>query len=102
MFIGEGGFWSHPKGAVPLSAKDYVFLSLFGLYVAGLAIGLWREGLGGMISLLFMIVFIIGQIIILWPEGIKRLTYFYLLLLPGILYFLSWLIHRRFERKEQI
>ena len=102
MFIGEGGFWSHPKGALPLCTKDYVFLSLFGLYVVALAIGLWREGLGGILSLSLMIVFIIGQIIILWPEGIKRLIYFYLMLLPCILYFLSWFFHRRFARKEPI
>jgi hypothetical protein len=96
MFIGEGGFWSHPKGALPLTTRDYVLLSLFGLYVIGLIIGLWRELPGGILSLLF-----IGtHIIILLSEGFTRLTYFYLILLPGILYLLSWFFHRMFLRQN--
>jgi hypothetical protein len=96
MFIGEGGFWSQPKG-LPLRMRDYVLLSLFGLYVAGLVIGLWREGLGGLISLAF----IVTHIVILSAEGIKNLTYFYVMLLPGILYLLSWYFHRRLIRQQQ-
>jgi hypothetical protein len=95
MFIGEGGFWSQPKGA-PLGLRDYLLLSLFGLYVIGLIIGLWREGLGGLISLVFMAI----HIIILSSEGIKHLTYFYAMLLPSLLYILSWYYHRLLARQQ--
>jgi len=89
MFIGEGGVWSQSKG-IPLGLRDYVLLSLFGLYLVGLMIGLWREGMGGLISLVFLAI----HIIILSSEGIKNLTYFYLMLLPSLLYILSWYFHR--------
>ena len=92
MFIGEGGFWSQPKG-LPLGTRDYALLSLWGLYFIGLIIGLWREGLGGLISL----VFILLHIGFLQMEGTIS-SVFYMMLLPGILYLLSWYFHRRFER----
>jgi len=96
MFIGEGGFWRHNTGVQPLHVRDYLFLSFFGMYVIGLIIGFWREGLGGLISLLFMMI----HIIILSSEGIKNLTYFYAMLLPCLLYLLSWHFHRRYARQN--
>ena len=95
MFIGEGGTWSQPK-ELPLGFRDYALLFLFGLYVAGLVVGLWREGLGGLISFVFMVI----QIGILLSEGHKNLYYFYLMLLPSVLYILSWFFHREFAGKQ--
>ncbi|MCX6250178.1 MAG: hypothetical protein NTX61_05440 [Bacteroidetes bacterium] len=95
MFIGEGGTWSQPKN-LPLGFRDYALLSLFGFYVVGLVIGLWREGLGGLISIVFMIT----QIAILASEGHSHLTYFYLMLVPSLLYLLSWYFHRMLARKQ--
>jgi hypothetical protein len=95
MFIGEGGTWSQPKN-LPLGVRDYGLLSLFGLYVIGLIIGWWREGLGGLISL----VFIVALIVILLSEGDYQLTYFYIMLLPDILYLLSWCFHRKFTQQQ--
>ena len=94
MFIGEG-IGGRPANAQPLQARDYFLLSLFGLYIIGLIIGLWREGLGGLISLVFMAI----HIIFLKSEGIKNLIYFYVMLLPCILYLLSWYFNRRWARQ---
>jgi hypothetical protein len=94
MFIGES-IGGRPANAQPLQARDYFLLSLFGLYFIGLIIGLWREGLGGLISLVFMAI----HIIFLTSEGIKNLTYFYVMFLPSVLYILSWYFHRRWSRQ---
>lgn len=95
IFIGEGGTWSQPK-ELPLGFRDYALLSIFGLYVAGLVIGLWREGLGGLINFVFMAI----QIGILLSVGNKNLNYFYLMLLPSVLYILFWYFHRRFAQQQ--
>ena len=95
MFIGEGGVWKFSSASIPLHTRDYIILSLWGLYVAGLLIGLWRERLGGLLSLVFMAI----NIIIFTIEGDKNLTNFYVLLLPSILYILSWYFHHRFARQ---
>jgi hypothetical protein len=95
IFIGEGGTWSQPKN-LPLGSRDYIILSIWGLYIVGLIIGLWREGLGGLISLFFMAI----HIVILSAEGDRHLTNFYVLLLPGILYVLSWFFHRGMVRQQ--
>lgn len=92
MFIGEGGFWNQPKGA-PLGARDYIILSLWGLFMIGLIIGLWREGLGGLISFIFLL----AHIIVLKVEGSSTGIYFYLMLIPSILFLSSWYFHRRAE-----
>src|SRR5512146_2921029 len=81
MFIGEGGTWSQPRSR-PLDFRDYALLFVFGMYVVGLIIGLWKEGLGGIISFVFMA----GLIIYMLSEGHNNLTYFYVMLLPSILF----------------
>ena len=94
MFIGEstGG---RSAGAPPLQTRDYIILSLWALFIIGLIIGLWREGLGGLISLVFMTI----HIIILQMEGATSVIFF-VMLLPSILYILSWYFHRRWARQQ--
>ena len=70
MFIGESiGSSSHKTN---LSGRDYLLLSLFGITLIGLGIGLWREGLGGLISL----VSTLSHIIFLSINGVGKLFYF--------------------------
>lgn len=95
MFIGES-IGGRSANAQPLQARDYFLLSLFGLYFIGLLIGLWREGLGGLISLVFMAV----HVIFLKSEGMKNLIYFYVMFIPGLLYILSWYFHRRWNQQQ--
>jgi hypothetical protein len=93
IFIGEGGTWSQPKN-LPLGSRDYIILSLFGLYVIGLVIGLWREILGGFLSFGFTMI----HIIILVYYGTVPIL-FYIFFLPSLLYILSWYFHRQFARQ---
>jgi hypothetical protein len=94
MFIGEG-IQNHSPNSQPLVARDYIILTLWALYIIGLIIGLWREGLGGLISCVFMVT----QIVIL-QTGRGNSVIFYLLLLPGILYLISWFYHHRMTPEE--
>jgi len=89
MFIGEGGIWSQPKN-LPLGMRDYAILSLYGFYLIGLFTGLRWEGLGGLISLVFMTILIV----ILASEE-HNIVIFYVFFLPSALYLLSWYFHRR-------
>ena len=94
MFIGEGGTWSQPPN-LPLGMRDYVLLSLFGLYLVGLVIGLWREASGGLLSFGFLMI----HIIILAYYGNVPIL-FYIFFLPSLLYLLFWYLYRRSELPE--
>jgi hypothetical protein len=85
-----------PTGASPLQASDYLHYALVALYIIGMIIGLWREGLGGLISLVFMII----NIVILQTEYPTNLIFLYVMLLPSILYILSWYFHRKLVRQQ--
>ncbi|HEY5124136.1 MAG TPA: hypothetical protein VIK14_10410 [Ignavibacteria bacterium] len=47
MFIGEGGVKNSFDTLPSLTARDYIMLSFAAIYVIGLIIGLWPEGLIG-------------------------------------------------------
>jgi len=94
MFLGEG-IQNHSPNAQALVARDYILLSLKALYLIGLIIGLWREGLGGLISLVFMMT----QIAIHQTEGVGSAIFYYMLM-PSILFILSWYFHRRLSTLE--
>ena len=90
-------------GASSFSIEYYNFRAFAPLilYIIGLIIGFWREGLGGLISL----VFIAFGIIILTVDGIKLegltvLEAFWFMFIPSILYILSWYFHRRLARQQ--
>jgi hypothetical protein len=94
MFIGES-IGGRSANASPLQTRDYIILSLWALYIIGLIIGLWREGLGGLISLVFMAI----HIIILQMERVNSVIFF-VMLLPSILYLLSWHFQRRWAPQQ--
>jgi hypothetical protein len=94
MFIGEGGFWSQPAN-MPLTTRDYVLLSVMGIYWIGLIIGLRWEFWGGLISLALMSTLILS-LQFTHTGGL----WFDLMLVPGILYLLSWYLHRRHCRQS--
>jgi len=93
MLIGESiGSSSHK---INLSGRDFLLLSLWGITLIGLGIGFWREGLGGLISL----VSTLSHIIILSSEGVGNLKSFYVFLVPGILYLMYWYFNKTIKAK---
>ena len=94
MFFGEG-IQNHSPYSQTLVARDYILLILKALYIIGLIIGLWREGLGGLISFVFMTT----QIVIHQIEGVGSVIFYYMLL-PSILFILSWYFHRRLSQQQ--
>jgi hypothetical protein len=75
--------------------KHYFILSLWILTPIGYLIALWREGLGGLISLISTLT----HIVFLSREGFGDFIFFYLflsiLLIPSILYLLYWYFNRK-------
>jgi hypothetical protein len=87
IFIGESmGNNSH----LPLTSRDYFIFSLFGITMVGLVTGLWFEFLGGLISLISTLT----HIIFMSTEGHGGLFFFYLMLIPSIMYLLSWYFNK--------
>jgi hypothetical protein len=93
MLIGESiGSSSHK---INLSGRDFLLLSLWGITLIFLGIGFWREGLGGLISL----VSTLSHIIILSSEGVGNLKSFYVFLVPSILYLMYWYFNKTIKVK---
>ena len=93
MLIGESiGSSSHK---INLSGRDFLLLSLWGITLIGLGIGILREGLGGLISL----VSTLSHIIILSSEGVGNLKSFYVFLVPSILYLMYWYFNKTIKVK---
>lgn len=75
-----------------------VIFIIWGTGLAGLILALWKEGLGGIISLLCFIVFNILTAVNTTPGS----SYTYVLLLfmiPSILYLVYWLLEKNSSRK---
>jgi hypothetical protein len=94
MFIGESMGNNTP---MPLTSRDYFILSLYGITMVGLVIGLWFEFLGGLISLISTLT----HIIFLSREGHGGLFIFYLMLIPSIMYLLSWYFNKTVILREE-
>jgi len=86
----------HNERVSPLTARDYMHYSLVAMFIIGLIIGFWREGSGGVISL----VFIVAYLVIIQAEYPTNLMFLYIMAVPSVLYLLSWYFHRRFERQQ--
>ena len=88
MFIGESiGSSTH---YAHLYWRDYLLLSLWFITVIALLIGLWSELYGGLISL----VSTLTHFTFLTFEG-NRAPIFFIILVPSILYLMSWYYHRQ-------
>jgi hypothetical protein len=93
MFISED--MSPIRRFAQLYEKDYFILSLWILTPIGYLIGLWREGLGGLIGLIS----ILTHIVFIPREQHNNSIYLYLflglLLIPSILYLLYWHFNKK-------
>ena len=93
-------FTSVDMNPFSINPQNYFFLSMWVLIPIGYLIGLWKEGLGGLISLFSILTLII---IFLTREGHYYSFYFYLILclflLPCILYLIYWYLNKIIEAK---
>ena len=83
-----------------INPQNYLFLSLWILIPIGYLIGLWNEGVGGLISLVSILTLII---ILLTREGHNYSFYFYLILciflIPSILYLIYGYFNKNVRMK---
>jgi hypothetical protein len=79
---------------------DYFIQILWILVPIGFLIGLWKEGLGGLISFVSALTLIISFIM---KEGHRNSFYFYLILniflIPSILYLIYWYFNKTIKAK---
>ena len=86
----------------PAPASDYIILASCSIYVIGLLIGFKWEGLGGIISIGFLVTVLIylnyytgSHHVGTFNRGIYVVIF--ILMIPCILYILFWFFHRKLE-----
>ena len=79
----------------PAPASDYIVLASCSVYLIGLLIGFKWELLGGLISLGFLVIAIIY--FIYYESNYRIYILIFILMIPCILYIISWYFHREFE-----
>ena len=103
MFIGEviEGQKRHVGSALSsFTPLILIIFALWGIALAGLVLAIWKEGLGGIISL---VCFILTYILNLFnKEASMRgnaITIFLIFCIPSILYLVLWKLKKDDERK---
>lgn len=94
MFIGES--IQSTSHNTHLHWREYFFFGLMGITLIRFLIGLWREGLGGLISLVSTLIIFIS----LTLNGVNA-SFCFLILIPSILYLLSWYFHKTILVNEE-
>lgn len=92
MFVGEVlvGYFRHDTATTSsFDAITIITFVFWGIGLAGLVLAWWKEGLGGIISLLSFIIFLL--LIALNPNPDVRFMYkLCIFLVPSVLYILCW------------
>jgi len=103
MFIGEviEGQKRHAGSALSsFTPLMLIIFALWGIALAGLVLAIWKEGLGGIISLLsFILMYILN---LFNKEASMRgnaITIFLFFCIPSILYLVYWKLKKDDERK---
>jgi hypothetical protein len=79
----------------PWPLIDQVIGGLMVLYIVGLVLGLKQPGIGGLLTIILPVFEIIN--ILISGFSISSLSFYLILLIPTILYFLSWRLQVRQE-----
>jgi hypothetical protein len=73
--------------------RDYIHIAYFGIYLIGLLIGFKWKGLGGLLCF-------IAYIFIVFRDFFDiHFMVYHFLIIPAVLYILSWYFHRRINTK---
>lgn len=86
----------------PLNQEVIIILSLISLYLVGLTTGFFRLGLGGMITMISVVLIFLYAIIYGSPwEGILFLSITLIFaMIPAIFYMLAWYYKRNEEKQN--
>jgi hypothetical protein len=89
-------FTTEEMNPLSINPKNYFFQALWVLIPTGYLIGLWKERLGGLISLVSTLTLIV---ILLTRAGHSYSFFFYLILIiftiPSLLYLIDWYFNRK-------
>ena len=97
MFIGDTleSYKKHGAAASdPFDTLMIITFTFWGIGLAGLILALWKEGLGGIVSLLCFIIFFF--LIAINPKPDVHFMYaLFIFLTPSVLYIYSWWLTRK-------
>jgi hypothetical protein len=85
----------------PLPGYNYIFIASYGIYILGLLLGIKWRGLGGLICFIY----VVYNFILIYIEPnkyshlFKTIQNVTILMIPSILYLLSWYFHWRLKTK---
>jgi len=86
-----------PEPGVKLRTSDYFMFAAWGIFIIGLLLGLKWEMLGGLISIVAIVLFLL--LLTLTGRSFGRYSWIWAIFwAPGILYLLSWYVSRRAGR----
>jgi len=103
LFIGIGetleSYRKHGAAAAdPFDILMIITFSFWGIGLAGLILALWKEGLGGLISLISFIIFFCLIAINPKPE-VHFMSTLFIFLIPSVLYLCYWWFAKKLPNK---
>ncbi len=101
MFIGETleSYKKHGVAALdPFDTLMIITFTFWGIGLAGLIVGLWKEGLGGIVSLISFIIFFFLVAINPKPD-VHFMSALFIFLIPSVLYLCYWWLARKSSNK---
>jgi hypothetical protein len=105
LFIGIGemleGYINHrPAASSTFDTTLIITFTFWGIGLAGLILALWKEGLGGIISLVSFIIFNFLVGINTKPGGAHYSSVLLIFLIPSILYLICWWMSKSKDKVE--
>jgi len=101
MFIGETleSYKKHGAAASdPFDTLMIITFTFWGVGLAGLVLALWKEGLGGIVSLISFIIFFF--LVAINPKPDVHFMYaLFIFLIPSVLYLCYWWLARKSSNK---
>jgi len=96
IVIGEmlEGYNKHGAAADTFDALMIITFTFWGAGLAGLILALWKEGLGGIVSLLSFIIFIFLVGVNPKPD-IRFMNILFIFLIPSVLYIFCWWLTKK-------
>ena len=86
--VGEGIQSSQRHPSNPTDLYGIFVLGSFILGLGGIALAYWKEGLGGLISLIAIL--IAGALMIIDPKLDFSIVFFIIAIVPSVLFIISW------------